>query len=84
MWEVFLLNIGRIFSLLSDSNINKDEVFKLVDRIKQMDLDDEENLRSVIKQAAVVANRNLSNELEEELVKKIQREGLTANLLDYL
>ena len=49
-----------------------------------MDLDDEENLRSVIKQAAVVANRNLSNELEEELVKKIQREGLTANLLDYL
>ncbi len=84
MWEVFLLNIGRIFSLLSDSNINKDEVFKLVDRIKQMDLDDEENLRSVIRQAAVVANRNLSNELEEELVKKIQREGLTANLLDYL
>ena len=84
MWEVFLLNIGRIFSLLSDSNINKDEVFKLVDRIKQMDLDDEENLRSVIKQAAVVANRNLSPELEEELVKKIQREGLTANLLDYL
>ena len=84
MWEVFLLNIGRIFSLLSDSNINKDEVFKLVDRIKQMDLDDEENLRSVIKQAAVVANRNLSMELEEELVKKIQREGLTANLLDYL
>lgn len=84
MWEVFLLNIGRIFSLLSDSNINKDEVFKLVDRIKQMDLDDEENLRSVIKQAAVVANRNLSVELEEELVKKIQREGLTANLLDYL
>ena len=84
MWEVFLLNIGRIFSLLSDSNINKDEVFKLVDRIKQMDLDVEENLRSVIKQAAVVANRNLSVELEEELVKKIQREGLTANLLDYL
>ena len=84
MWEVFLLNIGRIFSLLSDSNINKDEVFKLVDRIKQLDLDDEENLRSVIKQAAVVANRNLSVELEEELVKKIQREGLTANLLDYL
>ena len=84
MWEVFLLKIGRIFSLLSDSNINKDEVFKLVDRIKQMDLDDEENLRSVIKQAAVVANRNLSPELEEELVKKIQREGLTANLLDYL
>ena len=78
------MNIGRIFSLLSDSNINKDEVFKLVDRIKQMDLDDEENLRSVIKQAAVVANRNLSMELEEELVKKIQREGLTANLLDYL
>lgn len=78
------MNIGRIFSLLSDSNINKDEVFKLVDRIKQMDLDDEENLRSVIKQAAVVANRNLSVELEEELVKKIQREGLTANLLDYL
>ena len=78
------MNIGRIFSLLSDSHINKDEVFKLVDRIKQMDLDDEENLRSVIKQAAVVANRNLSVELEEELVKKIQREGLTANLLDYL
>ena len=78
------MNIGRIFSLLSDSNINKDEVFKLVDRIKQMDLDDEENLRSVIKQAAVVANRNLSVELEEELVKQIQREGLTANLLDYL
>ena len=78
------MNIGRIFSLLSDSNINKDEVFKLVDRIKQMDLDVEENLRSVIKQAAVVANRNLSVELEEELVKKIQREGLTANLLDYL
>ncbi len=78
------MNIGKIFSILNDSNINKDEVFKLVDKIKQIDLDDEENLRNIIRQASAVARRPLSKELEDTLVKKIQKEGFTANLLDYL
>lgn len=78
------MNFGKIFSLLSDSNINKEEVFKLVDSIKQVDLDDEENLRSIIRQASLVANRSLTKELEDEIVNKIKREGLTTNLLDYL
>lgn len=78
------MNFGKIFTLLSDSNINKEEVFKLVDSIKQVDLDDEENIRNIIKQASIVANRSLTKELEDEIINKIKREGLTTNLLEYL
>jgi hypothetical protein len=78
------LNIGKVLSILNDSNINKEEVFALVDTIKKINLDDESNLRNVIRQASKVAKRPISPALEDELVKKIQKEGITANLLDYL
>lgn len=76
------MNFGKIFSMLSDSNIDKEEVFRLVDVIKNMDLSDEENLRKVIRQASVVAKKPIDKNLEDELVRRIQKDGLTPSLLD--
>ena len=78
------MNFGKIFDILGDENIDKQEVFKLVDVIRNMDLDDEINLRSVIKQAAVVAHKKIDIATEDAIVKKIQQEGLTPSLFDFI
>lgn len=78
------MDFGRIFALLGDENIDKKEIFKLVDIIKSMDLEDEENVRNVIKQVSVIANKKIDVNTENAIVNKIKQEGLTTGLLDFL
>ena len=35
------MNIGKIFDLIAKNNINPDDVFSLVEKIKTADLDDQ-------------------------------------------
>lgn len=78
------MDFSKIFSLLNDENIDKKEIFGLVDAIKNVDLNDEENLRNVIKKVSVVAKRPINKEVEDKLIEHIKKEGLTPKLLDYI
>ncbi len=76
------MNLSKIFDLMGDENINKADIFKLVDDVRNMNLDDEENLRNIIRRASSIANKDLSKEREDNLVDKIKTEGLPTNLMD--
>ena len=76
------MNIGKIFDLIAKNNINPDDVFSLVEKIKTADLDDEATLRSIIKEASQISGRKVDPLQEDVIVKKIKRDGITEELLD--
>lgn len=78
------MDFSKIFNVLNEANVNREDVFKLVDLIKQTDLNDEKNIRDVIKKVGVIAKRNITPELEDRLVEKIMKDGLTPDLIDLL
>ena len=76
------MNIGKIFDLIAKNNINPDDVFNLVEKIKTADLDDEATLRSIIKEASQITGRKLDPLQEDVNVNKIKRDGITEELSD--
>ena len=76
------MNIGKIFDLIAKNNINPDDVFSLVEKIKTADLDDEATLRSIIKEASQISGRKVDPLQEDVIVKKIKRDGITEELLN--
>lgn len=78
------MEISKILTLLSDKNIDKKEVFALVDAVKYMDLKDEATIRNLIKRASVLAKKDISPDVENKLVEKIKKEGISPGILDLL
>lgn len=65
-------------------NIDKNKIFEIADSIKNADLSNEVVLRKLIRDIARLANKEVTKELEDNLVKKIKNEGVPLNLNDLL
>lgn len=78
------MNLGKVLNLITENNINPDDVFKLVDKVKNMDLKNENNIREVIHEVSKIANKPISEEKENSLVKKIMSDGLNEDLFNYI
>jgi len=65
-------------------NIDKNKIFEIADSIKNADLSNEVVLRKLIRDIARLANKEVTKELEDNLVKKIKNEGVPSNLNDLL
>lgn len=74
------MNFGRIFDLIAENNINPEDVFALVERIKTMDLKDEDNLRKVIREVSRIAKKPIDKAKEDQLVKKILNDGISDDI----
>ena len=51
------MNLGKVLNLITENNINPEDVFKLVDKVKTMDLKNEDNIRDVIHEVSKIANK---------------------------
>lgn len=78
------MDFNKIFSLLGNENIDKSEIFNLVDLIKNLDLEDEVNIRKVIRKASLIAKKDIPKNVEDLIVSKIQKEGLTSSLFEFI
>ena len=78
------MDISKVLSLLNDKNIDKKEVFALVDAVKYMDLTDEATIKNLIKRASTLAKKEITPELETKLVEKIKKEGIGPGIIDLL
>ncbi len=77
-------NFGSILDQISsNSNIDKNMIFKIVDSIKNADLSDEKVIRKLIRDISKMANKPVSKELEDSLVKKIKEDGVPSSLGDF-
>lgn len=74
------MNFGKIFDLIAENNINPDDVFALVEKIKSTDLKDEDNLRNVIREVSKLARKPIDKNKEDQLVKKILNDGINDDL----
>ena len=78
------MNFGRLMQLIAQNNINPEEVFALVEKIKNSNLKDEANLRLIIKDVSKIAGKKIDKQKEDELVKKILTDGIGEDVFDLL
>lgn len=74
------MNFGKIFDLIAENNINPEDVFSLVEKIKSTDLKDETNLRNIIREVSKLARKPIDKTKEDQLVKKILNDGISDDI----
>lgn len=78
------MNINKVMSFISENNIQPEELFALVEKVRTMDLSDEQSIRKVIKDVSKMANKPIDKAQENKLVREIMQNGVNENLLDLL
>lgn len=56
------------------TNVKKEDILKLAKKIQGKDLNDEKMLRSLIKDVARLAGKDVSKEKEEKIVKAVKKD----------
>ena len=78
------MNFGKVLDYIADNNINPDDIFALVEEVKNSNLKDEGTVRSIIKKASKLAKKEVDPLKEDMLVKRIINDGVSEDLLDIL
>lgn len=74
------MNFGKIMGLIADNDINPEDVFALVEKIKTTDLKDEKNLRAIIREVSMIAKKPIDKHKEDKLVQKILTDGIDEDI----
>jgi ribosomal protein S3AE len=78
------VNFSKIMNLIAQNNINPEQVFALVERIRNSDLKNEANIRQIIAEVSKIAGKKLDRQQEDQLVKKIINEGVNEDIFEML
>ena len=76
------MNLNKIMNFISENNIQPEAVFALVEKVRQMDLNNEESIRQVIRDVSKIAGKSLDRAEENKLVRDILTNGINENLFD--
>lgn len=64
----------------SKTNVKKDDIVKLAKSISSKDLNDERNIRKLIKEVAKLAGKDVSKEKEEKIINAIKKDKIPKDL----
>ena len=78
------MNFNRVLNFIAENNIEPEQVFNLVEKVKKMNLSDENNIREIIHEVSSLTNKPISIAKENELVKIIQKNGINEDLLNMI
>jgi len=78
------MNMSKVFNFIAENNISPSDVFMLVEKVKNLDLNNEQNIRIVIRDVAKLANRPLDVNKENQIVREIKQNGVTENLFNFV
>ena len=70
------MNLNKIMNFISENNIQPEAVFALVEKVRQMDLNNEESIRQVIRDVSKIAGKSLDKAEENKLVRDILTNGI--------
>ena len=76
------MNLNKIMNFISENNIQPEAVFALVEKVRQMDFNNEESIRQVIRDVSKIAGKSLDKAEENKLVRDILTNGINDNLFD--
>ncbi|MDI7742842.1 stage VI sporulation protein F [Lysinibacillus fusiformis] len=62
------------------TGVSMDEIFALANAIQHADFTNEKQVRKIIKRVSKVANKPVSKELEDQIVKSILQDGKSLDL----
>lgn len=78
------MNFMNLLDVIASNDVSPEKVFELVQKIQNTDLDNEENLRSIIREVALVAGKNIDKLKEDSIVRKIKQNGINEDLFNML
>ena len=76
------MHFNNILNFIAENNIEPEQVFNLVEKVKRTDLGDERNIRDIIHEVSKLTNRPVSKEKEDEIVRKVVENGINEDLLN--
>ena len=76
------MNFNKALQFITDNNIQPEAVFELVEKVKTMDLSDENNIRNVIKDVSKLAGKPIDKAQEDNIVREIMKNGVNDNLFN--
>jgi hypothetical protein len=68
----------------SKTNVKKADIIKLAKAISTKDLNDEKNLRKLIKDIAKLANKEVSKEKEDKIVTAVKKDHIPKEMKDLM
>ena len=78
------MNFNKALQFITDNNIQPEAVFELVEKVKSMDLSDEANIRSVIRDVAKLAGKSIDKAAEDNIVREILKNGVNENIFNMI
>lgn len=78
------MNFMNLLDVIASNDVSPEKVFDLVQKIQNTDLDNEENLRSIIREVALLAGKNIDKLKEDSIVRKIKQNGINEDLFNML
>lgn len=62
------------------TNINKETILSLADKLQKSDMKDENTLREVIKDISVMTGKEVSKEKEQRIIDAIKKDNIPKNI----
>ncbi len=78
------MNFNKALQFIADNNIQPEAVFSLVEKVRSMDLSNEDNIRSVIRDVSKLANKPIDKAQEDKIVREILKNGVNDNLFNMI
>lgn len=78
------MDFKRVFDLLMKSNINSEDVSKLIAEASSMDLTNEDNQRLLIRKGCSLAKKEISPEAEDQIIAILKENGISNDLFSYI
>ena len=78
------MNFNKALQFITDNNIQPEAVFELVEKVKNMDLSNETNIRNVIRSVAQLAGKSIDKSQEDNIVREILKNGVNENIFNML
>lgn len=76
------MNLNKVLNFIAENNIEPEQVFNLVERVKRMNLNNDQNIRDVIHEVCKLTNKTITKSKEDEIIKTIKQNGINEDLLN--
>lgn len=78
------MNMNKALNFISENNIQPEALFALVEKVRTMDLSDEQSIRKVIKEVSILVNKPIDKAQENKIVREVMKNGINDNLFNMI
>lgn len=76
--------MNKALNFIAQNNIEPSAVFALVEKVRTMDLSNEQSIRKVIREVSQLVNKPIDKNQENKIVREIMKNGINDNLFNMI